>query len=85
MGYCLTRGFEWTAGYRFCIYHTTYFGYHLKFFTSSLEKNKEESEQTHSHIQTLKLSELIHISGAKPALLAFFAYCSLEGATRIMG
>ncbi len=85
MGYSLTAGLEWTAGYRFVFVIQLVLAAILIFSLPLWKKSSVETEKKQEHTKTLGLSQLIKIGGAKPALIAFFAYCALEGATGLWG
>jgi fucose permease len=78
MGLCLTRGLTWNNGYLTIsviqIVLTAALFCSLPLWKKSSAKAKEE-EVMH---KSISMKKLLMIPGARPALLAFFCYCSLE-------
>lgn len=48
-------------------------------------KAKKAEPQEEVPIKTLSIKQVLHVRGAKPALVAFFCYCALEGTTGLWG
>lgn len=88
MSYCLERGAIFQLGYRivaiiqfslvFILVIT------LPFWKKAVPVNNAQlnSEQEH---KVISKKELLKMPGAKPALIAFFCYCSIEGTTGLWG
>lgn len=79
MSYCLQYGGRWNQGYltigiiQFCLVAVLFLSLPL------WKKVGEESAQLEETPKSsLKLGELLKLPGAKPALVSFFCYCSLE-------
>jgi len=86
MGYALTGGKGWAAGYRYVgmlqIALTA-----VLFLTLSLwkERNRTPEGKIQAQREPLKLKEIIRIPGAKEVLVAFFCYCALEQTAILWG
>ena len=86
MGYALTGGQGWAAGYR-------YVGFLQIVLTAVLflslpiwkERNKTPEGAAGAQREPLKLKEIIQIPGAKEVLIAFFCYCALEQTAILWG
>ncbi len=85
MGACLTGQTGWQGGYR--IVSLLQCGLTILLFVSlSLWKQKATAEnQPAQNTRPYRISQLIHLPGAKAALAAFFFYCSLELSTGLWG
>ena len=81
MGYCLTAGRGWSAGYRWVtliqIIVTV-----ILFVSLPLWKRKD-SEEVHSinSSKVLSVPQALGIKGVKAVLISLFAYCGIEGVT----
>lgn len=78
MGYCLTNGFGWTAGYRSVsviqIVLTA-----LLFLSLPLWRRKPaESDNEERPAVALSLLQALRIKGVKIVLITFFCYCAVE-------
>ncbi|NLM75988.1 MAG: MFS transporter [Clostridiaceae bacterium] len=75
MGYCLTRGYGWSSGYRSVsilqIVLTA-----ILFISLPLWKKNGSSNKTDA--VSLSLRAAVRIKGVKLVLIAFFGYCALE-------
>lgn len=86
MSYCLQNGGRWNRGYltigiiQFCLVAVLFLS--LPLWKKVGEKSAREGEIQKS---SLKLSELLKLPGAKPALVSFFCYCSLEATAGLWG
>ena len=82
MGYALSNGHGWNAGYRYIgviqIVLTA-----ILFFSLPLwkENNKHPSEPNLVESKALCLKEIIRIPGAKEVMICFFCYCAVEQTT----
>lgn len=78
MGLCLTNGFEWNSGYQTIGIIQIILVIFL-FISLPLWKVKQkEKESEVLKAKGLSIRETIKLPGAKPILIAFFSYCSLE-------
>ncbi|MDF2610533.1 MAG: major facilitator superfamily 1 [Lachnospiraceae bacterium] len=85
MGYYLTMGMKWNAGY-FTIAMLQIILTAALIISLPLWRKKDGAkEEEVKENRTLRLKELVQIQGAKPALAAFFAYCALEATTGLWG
>lgn len=77
MGLCLTNGFRWNSGYQIIgvVQVVLVIGLILSL---PLWKKKGESDEEATVHKSLSLKETVKLPGAKPILIAFFCYCSLE-------
>ena len=79
MGYALTNGMGWSAGYRSIsiiqIVLTV-----ILFCSLPLWKCRKSSELKNGSISSgaLSIREILHIPGAKEVMICFFCYCSIE-------
>ena len=82
MGYALSGGQGWDAGYRYVgIIQITLTA--ILFFSLPLWKKNggiEEKERI-SEERPLTLKQIVHIPGAKEVMLCFFCYCAIEQTT----
>ena len=80
MGYALTGGQGWNAGYRYIAILQVALTVVL-FLSVPLWKKRDTdaAEHTGENAAALSLREIFGIRGAKEILLAFFCYCALEG------
>lgn len=77
MGYILSGGGHWTAGYRtigivqiiltICI-----------FLSLPLWKGRQEGSESQENGKPLSLLQIVRIPGAKEIMITFFGYCALE-------
>ncbi|OEJ16143.1 MFS transporter [Brachyspira hampsonii] len=76
MGYALINN-NWNTGYRYIsiiqIVLTA-----ILFFSLSLWKKNDEQNKEKINTKTLKLIELIKITGTKEIMICFFCYCAIE-------
>lgn len=86
MSIFLRNGGAWNLGYRtisiiqFCLVAVLFLSLGL------WKKVVDESAQTEvQQKSSLKLSELIKLPGAKPALISFFCYCAVESTAGLWG
>lgn len=81
MGYALSRGNGWNAGYRyisiiqFCLTAVLIFSLPL---WKRKKTQKAESESETDKSKPLSLKQIVGIPGAKEVMLCFFCYCALE-------
>lgn len=83
MGFYLTRGFEWTSGYRAIAFIQLVF-IMILLGSLSLWKKPERTEKSADrpiHVKTFP--QLLNIRGVKYVLLAFFGYSALETTTAL--
>ena len=86
MGYALTSGSGWNAGYRYVallqMVLAALLFLSLKFWC---ERKNETSEENGAQRAPLSLGEILRIPGAKEVMVAFFCYCGLEGTSMLWG
>ena len=86
MGYALTRGQDWNAGYRYVgllqITLTAVLFLSLPMWTKRKDAAGEEKVPEKA---PLGLVEILKIRGAKEVLVAFFCYCALEQTAMLWG
>ncbi len=79
MGFALTRGMSWTAGYRIVfilqVILTLILVMSLPLWKKRPQDGKEVCGET---AQSLSLKEIIRIPGAKEVFICFFCYCAIE-------
>ncbi|PTY39857.1 MFS transporter [Brachyspira hampsonii] len=79
MGYALINN-NWNKGYRYIsiiqIVLTA-----ILFFSLSLWKKNDEQNKEKINTKTLKLIEIIKITGTKEIMICFFCYCAIESTT----
>jgi len=85
MGFCLTRGLTWNSGYRTISMLQIVLTAILIFSLPLWEKSNSYSWKEENSHKSLSMKEILKIPGAKPALTAFFCYCSLETTTGLWG
>ena len=86
MGYVLTRGMNWTAGYRTVSLMQVVLAVILfaslplwkKGADSVTDGGKAESGNEAGSVRALSLREVVAIPGAKEIMICFFCYCALE-------
>lgn len=82
MGFALTNGQGWNAGYRYiCLIQVALTA--ILFFSLPLWKtqNTKMSETIDSDVKPLTLRQIIKIRGAKEVMICFFCYCTVEQTT----
>ena len=86
MGYALSGGQGWNAGYRYVgllqVALTAVLVFSLPIWKE--RKNVTEGEKT-GRSEPLRLAEIFRIPGAKEVLIAFFCYCALEQTAMLWG
>lgn len=85
MGACLTGGLGWNQGYRTVSWIQIALTAALIFSLPLWKQKSAETEVAQQAAPPLKLPQMLALRGAKPTLLAFFCYCSLEAATGLWG
>lgn len=85
MGFYLTRGMSWNAGYRSVFVIQIVLTAILIFSIPVWKKSSTDTEERQKSQKSLSMMELIKMPGAKSAVIAFFAYCSLETTTGLWG
>lgn len=83
MGYAMTGGHGWNAGYAYIAVLQSVLTVIL-IFSLPLWKNRTEEKNEEGNAATSKaltLAEILHIKGAKEIMVAFFCYCALEQTT----
>ncbi len=79
MGYALSNGKSWNAGYRYIgiiqIILTAILIFSLSLWKG---KNTKQTDATASKSKALSLKEIIRIPGVKEVMVCFFCYCALE-------
>ena len=76
MGYALTGGRGWSAGYRYVAIIQVVLTA-LLFISLPLWKKRETAEEEQS-AQSLKLRQIISLPGAKQVMVSFFCYSAVE-------
>ena len=86
MGFCLTHGMGWSAGYR-AIGVAQFVLTAVLFLSLPMWKKKItaqwDGEKTDG--RTRSIPEILTMPGAKQVLIAFFCYCSVEAAVGLWG
>lgn len=86
MGYALTGGQGWNAGYRYVailqMVLTAVLFLSLKIW---IERKNEPSAEKNAQRAPLGLKEIFRIPGAREVMVAFFCYCALEGTAMLWG
>lgn len=85
MGACLTGGLGWNQGYRTVSWIQIALTAALLFSLPLWKQKSAETEVARQTAPLLKLPQLLALRGAKPTLIAFFCYCSLEAVTGLWG
>ncbi len=82
MGYALSNGQNWNAGYQYISFIQIAFTIIL-IFSLPLWKNPKGTTEENKILEgkALPLKEVIKITGAKEVMLCFFCYCALEQTT----
>ena len=80
MGYALSGGQGWNAGYRYIAFLQIVLSVIL-FLSIPMWKRRDtgSSQSGEEKTKALRLGEIFAIPGAKEIMLAFFCYCALEG------
>lgn len=80
MGYALSGGQGWNAGYRYIAFLQIVLSVIL-FLSIPMWKRRDtgSSPSGEEKAKVLRLGEIFAIPGAKEIMLAFFCYCALEG------
>ena len=87
MGYYLERGFIFQIGYRtvaiiqFSLVLLLIISLPLWKMVKSVEKKDHKKQKN----QIVNIRKLLHLKGAKQALIAFFCYCSIEATMGLWG
>ena len=86
MGFALSGGRGWAAGYRYVGILQIVLSAIL-FLSLSLwkERNRTPEGEQEARREPLKLGEIVRIPGAKEVLVAFFCYCALEQTAILWG
>ena len=83
MGYALSSGAGWNAGYRgIAVLQIVLTA--VLFFSLPLWKQKQtpcSEKSVSAHVKPLTLPQIIKIPGAKEVMVTFFCYCALEQTT----
>ena len=80
MGYALTGGFGWAAGYRTVgIFQAVLTA--LLVLSLPMWKRGMAQQETETKGKALSLREIVRIPGAREAMICFFCYCAVEQTT----
>lgn len=80
MGFALTAGQGWAAGYRYVGMLQVVVTAVLVFCIPSWKERKKDTfTETGPSTAALSLGEVLKITGAREVMTAFFCYCALEG------
>ena len=79
MRYALSEGGGWNSGYRIVFVIQISIATLLLLSQPLWRKQGVIVEENHEQTHILRLPEILRIKGVKNLLLAFFAYCALEG------
>ena len=82
MGYALTGGHGWNAGYRYIAIIQIVLTFIL-FISLPLWKNRAGGQEEERSAKSLTLRQVIAIPGAKEVMLCFFCYCAIEQTTAL--
>ncbi len=82
MGYALTGGHGWNAGYRYIAIIQIVLTFIL-FISLPLWKNRAGGQEEERSVKSLTLRQVIAIPGAKEVMLCFFCYCAIEQTTAL--
>ena len=82
MGYALTGGHGWNAGYRYIAIIQIVLTFIL-FMSLPLWKNRAGGQEEERSAKSLTLRQVIAIPGAKEVMLCFFCYCAIEQTTAL--
>ena len=81
MGYAMTGGQGWNAGYRYIGILQIVLTIILVFSLPLWKNRTAEENEDNANVKAITLPEIIKISGAKEVMLTFFCYCALEQTT----
>ncbi len=84
MGYALTGGQSWQAGYRYIVIIQVILTFILLLSLPLWKKvptTVVDSNGNHVEAKSLTIPEILRIPGAKAVLLTFFCYCAIETTT----
>jgi len=84
MGACLAGGLRWNSGYRVISFIQIALTAIL-LFSLPLWKNNSAAGSEEQRAKQLGVWQLLSLPQAKPILVAFFCYCSLESTTGLWG
>ncbi len=82
MGYALTGGHGWNAGYRYIAFIQIALTLIL-FISLPLWKRRIGGQEEERSAKSLTLRQVIAIPGAKEVMLCFFCYCAIEQTTAL--
>lgn len=86
MGYALTDGQGWNAGYRYVsilqMVLTAVLFFSMKIWT---ERKNDLPTEKNAQRAPLGLKEIVRVPGAREVMVAFFCYCALEGTAMLWG
>ena len=82
MGYALTDGHGWNAGYRYIAFIQIALTLIL-FISLPLWKRRIGGQEEERSAKSLTLRQVIAIPGAKEVMLCFFCYCAIEQTTAL--
>lgn len=86
MGYALTGGQGWNAGYRYIAIIQFFLSVVLLFSLPMWKKTiGDETAGEDTPTKSLSLRQIAAIPGAKAAIITFFCYCALEQTTALWG
>ena len=83
MGYALTGGSGWNAGYRYIGVIQVVLTAALLFSLPLWKKRAAPAGGEAAETRALKLREVVRIPGAKEVMLCFFCYCAVEQTTSL--
>lgn len=83
MGYALTGGNGWHAGYQYIGILQVVLSVILWISLPLWKRQRQETAQEQSTGKALSLREIVQISGAKAVMACFFGYCALEQTTSL--
>lgn len=85
MGMCLTAGLKWNSGYRAIGIIQVLLTAVLIVTLPLWKKSSSEAEKNEEKEKNFGIGQLLKLTGAKPVLVSFFCYCSLESTTGLWG
>ncbi len=83
MGYALTGGNGWHAGYQYIGILQVVLSVILWISLPLWKRQRQETAQEQSAGKALSLREIVQIPGAKAVMACFFGYCALEQSTSL--
>ena len=83
MGYALTGGNGWHAGYQYIGILQVVLSVILWISLPLWKRQRQETAQEQSTGKALSLREIVQIPGAKAVMACFFGYCALEQTTSL--